>query len=59
MSYILQNLAAVQGNAIAIKNRDISLKQLSREQVTEGQRLASEWQVDTPLPTSSDTKTWP
>jgi predicted secreted hydrolase len=59
MSYILQNLAAVQGNAIAIKNRDISLKQLSREQVTEGQRLASEWQVGTPLPTSSDTKTWP
>jgi hypothetical protein len=59
MAYILESLAAAQGVEQARTGRDISLKLLSREQVTEGQRLASEWQVGTPLPTASDTKTWP
>lgn len=57
LAYSLENLAAAQGNESARKNRDLSLKELSSEQISEGQRLASEWQVGTPLPT--ETNTWP
>ncbi|WP_372614728.1 tetratricopeptide repeat protein [Halomonas sp.] len=59
MAYILASLAAAQGVEQARELRDLILEDFSREQVTEAQRLTSEWQVGTPLPTSSDTKTWP
>jgi len=57
LAYMLENLAAAQGNKIARFTRNESLKNLTPEQITEGQRLASEWQVGTPLPTETDT--WP
>lgn len=59
IAYVLENLAAAQGHEDARYNRDIILKTLTSDQITEGQRLASEWQVGTPLPTSSDVTTWP
>jgi TPR repeat protein len=59
ITYALSSLSAAQGNEGARDNRDLALESLNHEQVTEGQRLASEWQVGTPVPTSKDSKTWP
>ena len=57
IAYMLEILAAAQGNEIARQNRDISLQSLSREQVNEGQRLASEWRVGSGFPVI--VRTWP
>lgn len=54
IAYMIENLAAAQGYEEARKSRDIMIKSLTSEQITEGQRLASDWRVGTPLPT-----TWP
>jgi len=37
------NLAAVQGNEMAVKNREVLVKKMTPEQITEAQRLAREW----------------
>jgi hypothetical protein len=58
LAYVLTNLAGALGSKSARDNRDMIAKDLSREQIAEGQRLASEWRVGTPLPHSKDVKTW-
>jgi predicted secreted hydrolase len=59
MAYVMSNLAAAQGHEQARRNRDIVSEELSRDQITEGQRMASEWRVGTPLPTFNDFSIWP
>lgn len=59
MVYVVSNLAAAQEDKKAREVRDIIAKTLSREQIAEGQRMASEWRVGTPLPYFKDFKTWP
>ncbi|MEQ6918753.1 tetratricopeptide repeat protein [Halomonas aquatica] len=59
MAYILTSLAATESKVGYPHLRDTTLEKLNREQIAEGQRLASEWQVGKPLPTTKDTKTWP
>uniref|UniRef100_UPI000382E129 tetratricopeptide repeat protein n=1 Tax=Marinobacter gelidimuriae TaxID=2739064 RepID=UPI000382E129 len=59
MAYVVSNLAAAQGHKKAREVRDATAYTLSREQITEGQRMASEWRVGTPLPYFKDFKTWP
>lgn len=59
ITYFLSNLSAAQGNEMARENRDLVLEGLNQDQIAEGQRLASEWQVGMPLPSTKDTKTWP
>ena len=49
MAYVMSSLAAAQGNEKARKNRNTILEQLSPNQIAEGQRIASEWRVGTPL----------
>jgi TPR repeat protein len=59
MAYVVSNLAAAQGHKKAREVRNASAYTLSREQIAEGQRMASEWRVGTPLPYFKDFKTWP
>ena len=59
IAYVLETLATAQGHEMARHSRDLTLRELSSNQVNEGQRLASEWRVGTPLPTSRDVTTWP
>lgn len=59
LAYIICSLMATRGNEAARRNRDIILNLLTSEQLREGQRLASEWQIGTPLPTPRDVITWP
>ena len=49
-AYILYSLSVHHGNEHAIEYRDRVLAELPSEQINEAQRLASEWQVGTPLP---------
>ena len=39
------NLAAVKGDPVAVKNRDIVAKRMSQQQVAEAQKLARECQA--------------
>lgn len=57
MAYVLANLAAAQGNEKGRGLRDAMADGLSRDQLAEEQRMASEWQVGTPLPYFKDFKT--
>ncbi|PCF94113.1 tetratricopeptide repeat protein [Vreelandella nigrificans] len=59
MANVLNNLAAAQWHEQAHQNRDAIANELSREQLTEAQRMASEWRVRTPLPPLQDISTWP
>lgn len=59
LAYVLEKLATAQGHEDARNIRDMSIGLLSPEQVNEGQRLATEWEVGTPLPASEDVMTWP
>lgn len=59
MALMLEVLAAKQGVEQARKKRDVSLKHLSHEQITEGQRMANEWRLGTPLPHYNDFITYP
>lgn len=59
IAYTLTVLAAERGHEMALRNREISRQALSDEQAEEGERLAAEWRVGEPLPTSSDVTTWP
>lgn len=59
MANVLNNLAAAQWHDQARQNRDAIANELSRKQLTEGQRIANEWRVRTPLPALEDISTWP
>ncbi|MBZ0330994.1 sel1 repeat family protein [Halomonas sp. ANAO-440] len=59
MAYILLSLSAAQGDTHARSSRDELLNFLSREQVNEGQRIASEWTVGSELPSPRNIRTWP
>jgi hypothetical protein len=59
MAYVLSSLAATQGDEDAREMRDLIENELSREQIDEGQRMATRWRVGTPLPTFKDFSTWP
>jgi len=59
MAYVLANLAAAQGHEKGRELRDLFADELSRDQIAEGQRMASEWRVGTPLPYFKDFSTWP
>lgn len=59
MSYFLFNLAISGGEHKAQKNRRIVVRELSRAQIKEGQRMYREWQVGLPLPDAGDFNTWP
>lgn len=41
MAYVWESVAAAQGNETAKKNRDISVKQLTPEQIARGQEIAA------------------
>lgn len=58
IAYILENLAASQGHEQARKSRDISLCNLSRDQIDEGQKISTNWSVGLPLPTTIDISTY-
>lgn len=57
IAYMLANLSATQGDEAPASLRDTIRDSLTPEQISEGQQLASEWSVGTPLPTQ--TRTWP
>jgi hypothetical protein len=42
-AYFWLELAAVKGEDIAIKTRDLAAKEMSAEQIAEAKRLAREW----------------
>ena len=55
IAYMLWNLAATGGNANAIEQRAALSKQMTPEQIEEGQALSRRWHPGTPLPTQSRT----
>lgn len=64
MAYVLASLAGAKGYELegyepGIRLRDHMADKLTDEQLREGQRMASEWKVGTPLPELKDFSTWP
>ena len=59
ITHVLFNLAAVNGNKNAIIGRDTVAAMLSSDQLNQAQKLASTWQVGTPLPLTTRTSTTP
>ena len=57
LAYVYASLAADLGDDSGAENRDFAASLLNSDQIAEGDRLVEEWQVDTPLPT--ETETWP
>ena len=57
IAYVLYSLSASQGHEDARKNRDRVLERLSSGEIAEAQRVASEWEVGTPLPKPRDINT--
>jgi TPR repeat protein len=55
IAYMLWNLSAASGNMSAVEQRAAISKQMSQEQIEEGQALSSSWRPGTPLPTQSRT----
>jgi len=55
IAYMLWNLSAASGNAEALDLRGSLAKQMNQNQIEEGQTLSTNWQVNTPLPTTSST----
>jgi TPR repeat protein len=55
LAYMLWNLAAANGNVNAIEQRAAIAKQMTQEQIDEGQALSANWRPGTPLPRSSRT----
>jgi len=53
LAYVWESLAAAQGHESAIKNRDITAKKLSPQQLTEAQDLAAQIQKKIDNPTKS------
>lgn len=59
VGFALLTLAADHGGKEAKWLHHEVAEMLSPEQVAEGQRLAAQWRVGTPLPSCSDVTTWP
>ncbi|HEV7815047.1 MAG TPA: tetratricopeptide repeat protein [Janthinobacterium sp.] len=55
IAYMLWNLAAANGSVNAIEQRAAVLKQMTQEQVEEGQALSAAWKPGMPLPNKSRT----
>lgn len=55
IAYMLWNLAAAGGNANAVEQRAAVARNMSPEQIEEGQALSSSWKRGMPLPRSSRT----
>ncbi|GGY78504.1 tetratricopeptide repeat protein [Pseudoduganella plicata] len=55
LAYMLWNLAAASGNANAAEQRASVIKQMTEEQIEEGQALSAAWKPGKPLPRSSRT----
>ena len=43
LAYMWFNLSAAQGNEAARDNKDIAEQQMTREQISEAQRMSREW----------------
>jgi TPR repeat protein len=55
LAYMLWNLAAANGNANAVEQRAAIARQMTQEQIEEGQAMSRSWRPGTPLPTTSRT----
>ncbi|MDB5906059.1 MAG: hypothetical protein JWP34_173 [Massilia sp.] len=55
IAYMLWNLAAASGNMNAIEQRASISRQMTQEQIEEGQAMSRDWKPGTPLPTQSRT----
>lgn len=55
IAYMLWNLAAASGNMNAIEQRASISRQMTQEQIEEGQAMSRGWKPGTPLPTQSRT----
>lgn len=53
LAYMLWNLAAAGGHPSAVAQRASLMRQMSAEQIEEGQALSRDWHVGQPLPTHS------
>jgi hypothetical protein len=51
----LWNLAAASGNMNATEQRASISRQMTQEQIEEGQAMSRSWRLGTPLPTQSRT----
>lgn len=55
LAYMLWNLAAAGGNSNATEQRASISRQMTHEQIEEGQAMSRAWRQGTPLPTQSRT----
>ncbi|MDB5935420.1 MAG: hypothetical protein JWQ01_2764 [Massilia sp.] len=55
LAYMLWNLAAASGNMNATEQRAAIARQMTQEQIEEGQAMSRAWRIGTPLPTHSRT----
>jgi TPR repeat protein len=55
IAYMLWNLAAANGNTNATEQRASISRQMTQEQIEEGQAMSRAWKPGTPLPTQSRT----
>jgi TPR repeat protein len=55
LAYMLWNLASAGGNMNAIEQRASISRQMTQEQIEEGQAMSRSWRLGTPLPTQSRT----
>jgi TPR repeat protein len=55
LAYMLWNLAAANGNMNATEQRASIARQMTQEQIEEGQAMSRAWKPGTPLPTQSRT----
>lgn len=55
LAYMLWNLAAASGHVNATEQRAAIARQMTQEQIEEGQALSRAWRVGTPLPVQSRT----
>jgi len=53
LAYMLMNLAAAKGHRNATEQRASIARQMTQEQIDEGQALSRNWKPGTPLPTQS------
>jgi TPR repeat protein len=53
LAYMLWNLAAASGNTNATEQRASIARQMTQEQIEEGQAMSRAWRPGTPLPTHS------
>lgn len=55
LAYMLYNLSAANGLDMGAENRNLIMKEMSLEQIEEGQQLSANWKPGTPLPEKSKT----